>query len=136
MREPGARGAVRRVMRVAVLLAAVVVATTAARAGHACTNPPKRLLVHHTELVQRATRVALARFEKATPFTTGECSAAEPCYQTDFSTVEVLKGQVPARFSLLFAEESPRRPEGAQPFEDRPAADFHGHTDWEFWTRG
>jgi len=94
-------------MRVAVLLAAVVVATTAARAGHACTNPPKRLLVHHTELVQRATRVALARFEKATPFTTGECSAAEPCYQTDFSTVEVLKGQVPARFSLLFAEESP-----------------------------
>jgi hypothetical protein len=127
-------------MRAAVLLVSLVVATMAARAGRACTIPPKALTVHHTELVRRATRIALARFERATAVTTGECSAAQPCYKTEFSTIEVLKGQVPAHFSRLFMEESPRRPEGAQPFKDRQAADFHGHTDWEFWddrvTRG
>jgi hypothetical protein len=136
VKDPVVTVVVRPVVRAAVLLAAVLVATLAARAARACTQPPKALTVHHSELVRRAPRIALARFEKATPFTSGECSAAEPCYKTEFSTVEVLKGPVPPRFSLLFTEESPRHPEGAQPFKDRPGADFHGHTDWEFWDSG
>jgi hypothetical protein len=82
----------------------------------ACTSPPKHLTVPHTELVKRAPRIALARFEKG--------GAKSPPL---FRTSEVLKGKVPPTFRLAAADVS------SPSFKDPPGADFGGHRDASFW---
>lgn len=80
----------------------------------ACSSPPPHLIAPHPDIVRRTARIALGRFERAGA-------------TLDFTTVEVIKGQVGARFSLPLAQGHPTG------FKDQKDADFHGHTDWEFW---
>jgi hypothetical protein len=118
-------------MRVRVLVvAAMLIATAVGRHAHACTIPPRALTTHHAELVRRAQKIALGRFEKATPVRVGGARAG---YEAHFATIEVLKGPVGPRFSIVFGDEGPRDTLDTQPFTDPPGADFHGHIDWEFW---
>ena len=118
-------------MRARVLVVAtMLIAATVGRAARACTIPPKALTSHHAELVRRAQKIALGRFEKTTPFFIGGDRAG---YEAHFATIEVLKGPVGPHFSIVFGDEGPRDVSGTQPFTDPPDADFHGHMDWEFW---
>jgi hypothetical protein len=122
-------------MRVRVLaaVATMLIAATTARPARACMVPPEHLTVHHAQLVRRANQIALARFENATPIMTGGCSPQRVGYRARFATIEALKGDVGAHFTLEFGDAGPRDTFTTQPFTDRPNADFHGHTDWEFW---
>lgn len=97
---------------VALLALTILIPTRAA----ACTSPPKHLTVPHTQLVKRAARIALARFER------GDSSA-----QPSFRTLEVLKGKVASTFRLAITDSS------SASFKDLPGADFGRHRDGRFW---
>ncbi len=102
-------------------------------AALACMVPPGGLTVHHTELVERTDTIVWA---KAVGGSGKKAKIWRDPYELMlFETIEVLKGRVPARFTLpngfdlAGADESDGFPGVSE------ETDFNGHRDLSFWDK-
>lgn len=111
------------ILSLIVLLAAVK--------AFACYAPPAHLMIHHSQLIKRTSRIALAKLVSAEeqPDHIAARGARFPELRYRFKTLEVLKGDINATFAMDFW------------YEKRalelpvPETDFDGHRDRLFWDK-
>ncbi len=122
-------------MRLRLAFVTLVVSPLFSSVALACLRPPAELIVHHRELIKRANWIALARFDRVERFEKdGGSEYRRHFLRNSFTTIEAIKGKPGSTFTQVFSDRYAfvkNRP--ATPYKDRPNADFHSHTDWEFW---
>lgn len=97
----------------------------------ACVVPPPGLLVQHTELVQRTETIVWARALGGSGET--EKVWRKPYELVLFETIEVLKGEVPARFTLPNGFLVPDLQENRVSLGVSEESDFDSHRNPRFW---